>query len=509
MHGHRFARPVTWALVTATLLVLLWTAHQFVRSGHWVAVVGAGALAVAVAAVYATGRAVPLKYLLPGLVLMTAFQLWPIGYTIATATTNAGDGHTLTKAQSIEVIVASSVEEVPDSPRYRLTVAVRAGQDRATGAPVYLLTDPEGRFFAGTAEGLSPLDQEKVTQAAGGRITAVAGYDILDARTVNARADLKSFAVPTAQGGIKRLGLSEAFEGRPTIRHDAAADTLTDSRTGTVYRPQEARWVSSDGQRLPQGWKENVGGDNFTRIFTDSVLRGGFGGIFLWNIAFAGLSVLLQFGVGLAVALLLDDDRLRGRGLFRSILILPYALPQFVSALVWLSMYNQDYGLINQVLGQDIDWLGDTGWARVAVLIANTWLGFPYMFLICTGALQSVPSETLDAARVDGASVWRTLLSVRLPLLLVTTGPLLLASFSFNFNNFGLIYLLTGGGPFLSGNTTVGSTDLLITYAFRLAFGGTSPNYGLASAISVIIFVLVAALSWVGFRKTATLEEIS
>ncbi|WP_116114802.1 ABC transporter permease subunit [Austwickia chelonae] len=502
-------RGLIWLAIVAVLLLLARIAHSFVASGRWIGVVLAATLAVAVLAVYGTRRAVPLKYLLPGLVLMLALQIWPIAYTVVTSATNAGDGHALTKAQSIDTIVAGSVHEVPGSPRYRLSVAVRSGQDPASAAPTYLLVAPDGGLFTGTSSGLSPLAADQVSLS-GGRITAAEGYHLLDVRTVNARKDLASFAVPTSSGGgIKRVGLSEAFEGRPTIRYDEAADALVDTEKGTVYRARDARWVGDDGQALPQGWKEYVGAANFTTIATDPVLRGGFLGILVWNIAFAALSVVLQFGVGMLIALLLDDERIRGRGVIRSILILPYALPGFVTALVWLSLFNQDYGLVNGLSGWQVDWLGDPGWARVAVLVASTWMGFPYMFLICTGALQSISGEVLDAARVDGASGWRTLTSVRLPLLLVSTGPLLLASFSFNFNNFGLIYLLTGGGPFRSGNTTVGSTDLLITYAFRLAFGGSSPNYGLASAISLVIFALVAALSWFGFRRTAALEEIS
>ncbi|GAB77899.1 carbohydrate ABC transporter membrane protein 1, CUT1 family [Austwickia chelonae] len=507
--ARRLARAATWLAVITVLALLAKVAQSFVTAGYWLAVALIGVVAVAVLAVYGTRRAVPMKYLLPGLVLMCTLQIWPIVYTAVTSTTNAGDGHTLTKAQSIEAIVAGSVREVPGSHRYRLSVAVRAGQDPTTGAPAYLLVAPDGALFIGTASGLAPLPADRATLV-DGRITAAEGYQVLDARTVNTRQDLTSFAVPTSDGGgIKRVGLSDAFEGRPTLRHDASADALVDIEEGTVYRARDARWVSDDGRSLPQGWKEYVGAANFTTVVTDPILRAGFVGILAWNIAFAALSVLLQFGVGMLVALLLDDDRIRGRGLIRSILILPYALPPFVTALVWLSLFNQDYGLVNGLSGLHVDWLGDPGWARAAALITSTWMGFPYMFLICTGALQSIPEEVLDAAKVDGASAWRTLTSVRLPLLLVSTGPLLLASFSFNFNNFGLIYLLTGGGPFQSGTTAVGATDLLITYAFRLAFGGSSPNYGLASAVSLVIFVLVALLSWSAFRKTAALEEIS
>jgi arabinogalactan oligomer/maltooligosaccharide transport system permease protein len=131
------------------------------------------------------------------------------------------------------------------------------------------------------------------------------------------------------------------------------------------------------------------------------------------------------------------------------------------------------------------------------------------MFIVCTGALQSIPDDVKEAARIDGANPLRMLRSITMPLLLVAVGPLLIASFAFNFNNFTLIFLLTEGGPFEAANTSIGSTDLLITYAFRLAFSGVSPNYGFAAAVSVLIFIIVALISAQGFRRTKALEEIN
>ena len=139
-------------------------------------------------------------------------------------------------------------------------------------------------------------------------------------------------------------------------------------------------------------------------------------------------------------------------------------------------MFNQDFGLINSYTGLNVDWLGNPWAAKAAILVTNLWLGFPYMFIVCTGALQSIPGDVREAARIDGASAFRMLRSIIMPLLLVAVGPLLIASFAFNFNNFTLIFLLTGGGPFDAGNTSIGSSDLLITYAYRLAFSGTHPE---------------------------------
>ncbi|HEX7535581.1 MAG TPA: ABC transporter permease subunit [Dermatophilaceae bacterium] len=515
--GRRSGSPLwllvtRWLLIGLTLAVLAIVVQKLIEQGSWVGIVIAAFVAMCVLAVYGTRRAVPMKYLLPGLALLVALQIWPIAYTVGTSFTNLGDGHLISKQESIDSIIANSVREVPNAPRYRLSVAVRQGADPATGEAFYLLTEPSGKTLLGDKTGLSDLPAADVEKAGNGRITKAAGYQILTAIQVNARKDLKDFAVPTREGaGIKSVGLSEAFQGKTIVSYDKAADTLLDTETHTTYVPRNARWVPQNGQgeAFSQGWKENIGFKNFGTVLTNETLRSGFLKIFSWNVVFAVVSVLSTFVLGMLLALLLNDARLRGRALYRSMLILPYALPIFVTALVWSSMFNQDYGLINKLLHLNIDWLGDPWAAKAAILITNLWLGFPYMFIVCTGALQSIPGDVLEAAKIDGASAFRTMRSVIMPLLLVAVGPLLIASFAFNFNNFGLIYLLTGGGPFQDGNTSIGSSDLLITFAYRLAFGGVSPNYGLAATVSLFIFFIVGLMSYEGFRRTKSLEEVN
>jgi arabinogalactan oligomer/maltooligosaccharide transport system permease protein len=512
------AKPPVWAIVlkwailaivaAATVVIATRLADQ--GNALWVVILAFVLMAILV--VYATQRSIPLKYLLPGLLLLVGLQIWPIVMTVATAFTNYGDGHAISKQESIDAIIRSSVKEVQGSPRYVLSVAVKEGDDKATGDIVFLLTSPDGTTQVGTADGLSDLPSEGLQQAPTGKILAAPGYTILNAREINARKDLTEFAVPTEGGsGIKASGLSAAFEGKATVTYNASTDTLVDSSTGITYVAKDAKWVpqSGQGEPFPQGWRENVGFENFKTILTDPTIRAGFVKIFIWNVVFAAVSVITTFFLGMMLALLFNDDRLRGKGVYRSLLVLPYAIPGFVTALLWASMFNQDFGLINSITGLNVDWLGNPWAAKAAILIANLWLGFPYMFLICTGALQSIPVDVRDAAKIDGASPVRTLGSIIMPLLLVAVGPLLVASFAFNFNNFTLIYLLTKGGPFEADNTTIGSTDLLITYAFRLAFSGVAPNYGLAAAVSIFIFIIVALMSYSGFRRTRSLEEVN
>lgn len=505
-----WAIAVKWVAVAAALALCLYLVTKLASAGYSLAVVGVAFVAMAVLVVYGTRRSVPAKYLLPGLLLLVGLQVWPIAYTAATSFTNYGQGHLVSKEEATKQNIAYSVQQVPGSPTYNLSVAVKEGQDVTKGDLYFLLADEKGNKLVGDAKGTAPL--AGATEMSLGRITSAEGFHILNLGEANRRKDLSAFAVPTDDGGgIKASGATQAFEGKPALRLDEAKDELVDSSTGTVYVAKNARWEPKNGNGSPLavGWKENVGLKNYTSLFTNPTLRSGFLGIFAWNIAFAVLSVLTTFVLGMLLALLLNDPRMKGKAIYRSLLILPYAVPVFVSALVWASMFNQEFGLINTMTGLDIDWMGDPWAARAAILLVNLWLGFPYMFVVCTGALQSLPGDIMEAARIDGAGPIRTLRSITMPLLLVAVGPLLIASFAFNFNNFGLIYLVTKGAPFVGGDTQIGSTDLLITYAFRLAMDGTSPNFGFASAIAVVIFIIVALLSFPGFLRSKALEEVN
>ncbi len=527
---------VKWGLIGLTLLVLGWAAQLAVQNGAWLIVTVAAFVAMAVLVVYATRGLVPMKYLLPGLVLLLLFQMWPIVYTVGTAFTNYGDGHTLTKEEAIEAIQAQSVRPAPDSPRYAMSIAVPDGQPIDTGELVMLLTTPpadvqdleaEGvetsdqgnvapdgtRLFVGTQEGLEPLPADGVVLRGNGTVETAPGYRVLNLLEANQRAqEVQDFAVPVGDSGagIKAATTTQAFVGQPTITYDPDDDTMTDV-DGKVYVASEGNFVPQDkqGQALTAGWTENVGLKNFATIFTDPSFRTGFLKIFLWNLAFPLITVVGTFLLGMLLALLFDDPRLKGKAVYRSLMVLPYALPIFVTGIIWAAMFNQQFGLINNVTGLDVDWLGDPWAARLALIITNLWLGFPYMFLICTGALQSIPQDVKEAAAVDGAGPVRTLWSVIMPLLLVAVGPLLVASYAFNFNNFTLVYLVTGGGPFDSTNSLIGNTDLLINFAYRLALESGQPNIGLASAVSIVIFLLVGAISYLGFSQSKALEEVN
>ncbi len=379
-----------------------------------------------------------------------------------------------------------------------------------------VVPEPTGGYpptYVGTSAGLDEVPPDDVQRDDFGYVVGVTGFEpVPEDQLSSLDAELAAFTVPGPQGGvIKPQGFSTAIELIPTLEYDATADTFTSVQTGVVYvdngAGNYANPADPDDYLLP-GWRENIGFANFASVFTDPQIREPFFFVFVWTFAYAVLSVLLTFVVGLSLAVVLNKERMRGQRVYRSLLVIPYAVPAFLSILVWAGLLNDDFGAINSVTGWDIPWLFDPTWAKVSVILVNLWLGFPYMFLVSTGALQAIPAELQEAARVDGArnfQVWRM---VNMPLLLVALTPLLIASFAFNFNNFNNIYLLTGGGPALEGSEVAGATDILISYTYKIAFAtGLGNDYGLASAISIFIFLIVGTISAISFSRSKALRE--
>jgi arabinogalactan oligomer/maltooligosaccharide transport system permease protein len=251
-----------------------------------------------------------------------------------------------------------------------------------------------------------------------------------------------------------------------------------------------------------------VGLRNFQRILFGPEMET-FGRVFAWTLAWAGLSTTLSLVIGLALALPLNTEGLRGVNFYRTLFIVPWAIPAFISVLMWKGLLNSsDQGAINAVLVQwghaPVPWLDDPIYSKISVLLVNTWLGYPFMLTVCLGALQSIPRDLFEASGMDGASPPRQFLSVTVPMLKPALIPVIVSSFAFNFNQFATIYLLTAGGPPVPGSDA-GSTDILITTAYKLAF--TQYQYGLASAYAVLIFLVVASLSWFNFQASGAFEE--
>lgn len=490
--------------------IAIWAAFPLAEAEHWVGLAILAAITTGLFYLYLGRWHIPAKYLVPGTLFLIAFQVFPVLYTASTAFTNFGDGHRGSKQDAIVAIQTSSVKQVPGSTEYSLSIATEG--DPATGPLVFLLSDPRTReVSAGDAGGLRKLDAGQVTVGPTGRITAADGYTVLTFGQASVRSEeITDLVVPTSGGAIRSNGLSRAYEGKAVRAYDAGCDCVKDTETGRTWTAdaKSGAFVAADGERLAQGWKVNVGLTNFGRVLTDPNISGPFFGTLLWNFAFAVGSTGLTFLLGMAIALALHSPRMKGTNLYRVLLILPYAMPSFAMLLVWRDMFNTDFGLVNNLLGLGVDWFGQAWSARAAVLLVQLWLGYPYMFLVATGALQAIPRELTEATSVDGASPWQSFRSVTLPLLLVALSPLLIASFAYNFNNINAIWLTTEGGPFPADNPTNGATDLLITYTYRLAFGAQGAEFGMAAAVSIFIFAIVATVSAISFRRTRQQEEV-
>ncbi|MBB1483894.1 ABC transporter permease subunit [Tessaracoccus sp. MC1865] len=458
--------------------------------------------------VYFTKRAVPAKYLVPGLLFLIVFQIYVMANTAYVAFTNYGDGHNDAKAPAITQIMKTADRRVEGTQTYPVTVLEREGE-------VAFAVVQDGVAKVGDTD--TPLEEIADAVVDGDRVTEVPGADVLTLAEIQQRQrdvlDLRvSMTDNPDDGWLRTDNAAMAYVAKSLLTYDEAADTFTDP-DGKVYTADESQglFVAEDGSTLTPGWRVTVGFDNFTTMFTDGRLAGPFFAALGWTFAFAMLSVLTTFAFGLMLAVVFNDPRIKGRTLYRALFILPYAFPGFLAALVWRGMLNRDFGFINEVLlgGAAIPWLTDGTMAKLAILGVNLWLGFPYMFLVATGALQSIPGELTEAAVVDGAGPLRRFWSITLPLLLVSVAPLLIASFAFNFNNFSLIFMLTGGGPNYAGAPwPIGETDILISMVYAIAFEGGNRMFGLASAMSILIFVVVGFISWLGFRQTRKLEEI-
>lgn len=497
------------ALALAAYLVPLLIAA---RMWLWLFIVVAATVAILV--LYSTKRFIPGKYLFPGTFFLAVFLIVPIIMTVQTAFTNFGDGFRGTKDDAITTIINNSVTRAADSPLYNLSVATTGSAEDGPFTLFLVNTDTEEVFCGSDGETIQPATDVNFTLT-DGYVTAADGYTILTGKQINAAYDaISALTLSTSDANfIKTRGVRSAFAGTRTMVYDEDADTITNTRTGDVFTIQKIGdseyYVNADGDRLAQSWKQNIGLANFQRLFGDPSLLKQLGGAFTWTLIFAAGSMLLTFVLGYFLALTLNDDRIRGKKLYRSFLLLPYAVPGFISLLIWSNFYNRDFGMINEMLNLHINWLGDPNWAKVAVLLTNLWMGFPYMFIVCTGALQSIPGDLKEAARIDGASDWQTTTRVITPLLLVSVAPLLVSTFAFNFNNFNAIQLLTEGGPFAAGEYTRGGTDILISMVYRIAFGGSGADYGFASAVSVVLFVITGVLAAAQFIATRRLEDIN
>lgn len=259
-----------------------------------------------------------------------------------------------------------------------------------------------------------------------------------------------------------------------------------------------------------------VGMDNFVNVLgggisaNSKVFAYTFGEVLLWTIVWAVLATFTNYILGMVVAILINKKGVRGKKVFRTILVMTIAVPQFVS-LMFMSQLLSEQGLLNNILlnwgwiSKPIPFLTDGTAAKITVVVVNMWIGIPYSMLICTGILMNIPEDLYESARMDGASPVRAYMKITLPYMLHITTPYLITQFIGNLNNFNVIFLLTGGDPSSLDMQFAGKTDLLITWLYKLTV--SESQYGLASVIGIFTFIIVAVLSLILYNRSKSVKN--
>nr|WP_298142441.1 maltose ABC transporter permease MalF [uncultured Pseudomonas sp.] len=448
--------------------------------------------------IFINKRAYAHRYIFPAVAGMLVFVIFPLLYTVGIGFTNYSGDNLL------------SFEQVQ---RYHLRQTYVAGDRYAFS----LHRDAQGQLRLRIDQGergvfvSAPLSGDPQTaeplsltpQADAGEIGAALALR----EVIRRRAELEQWVLRGGAGELLRLyGLREVAAVKPLYRlQDDGALLNTQTGERLVADHDSGFYVDAAGQRVAPGFTVYAGWSNFAKVLSDPKIRGPFVQIFIWTICFAALTVLFTLAVGLTLASVLQWELVGGKAFYRMMLILPYAVPGFISILVFKGLFNQNFGELNLLLdslfGVRPDWFSDPTLARTMILIVNTWLGYPYILLLCMGLLQAIPRDLYEASAIDGATPLDNLLKITLPLLIKPLAPLLIASFAFNFNNFVLITLLTRGGPDILGTTTpAGTTDLLVSYTYRIAFQDSGQNFALAAAIATMIFIVVGAMAWLNLK---------
>jgi len=518
--------------------VAVWLATGIWADGNWFLALAIALSAIVVTIINLVPQLWPLRWMSPALALLGLLTIYPLIYTFYVAFTNYSDGHMTTKD--------ITVERLTTEKQYRYLPEGAANyywylfQNEQGDYAVWLVQDSDNTtYFAETDTPLQAITLEEdaplcESYSDEGVPVAVGDYQCMKKGDVfkimadeTKVADL--YATQFANGSIGITSRYNAGNYQTKWKYDEDQDILTDLETNTPYYADNERgsFIAKDangkvlrdpvtGRELtaPLGYWTLVGTKNFREVFTSALLEGPLLQVFLWTVGFAFLGVLTSFSMGLLMALLLEG--FPAARVIRSLLIIPYAIPGMIGILIWRGMLQSQFGVIPETLRDVFDWappfLRDPGWAKFSILLVNLWFAYPYFMLITSGALQSIPSSIYEAAEVDGASAWNKFWKLTLPLLLISVGPLLIASFVFNFNNYLLIEALNDGGPDMKEGYAppVGHTDNLMTYTYNWAFSsaGGSRNYGLASAIAVLIFIIVGVLTIFQFRLTKRWEEV-
>ena len=478
--------------------------------------------------VFVSERAYNYRYIFPGVATVFIFIVFPLLYTFIIAFTN----YSATNILGFDRVRSHHLQQIYllKGGSYDFTLHKDASQQYRIGLKSkdgsLLLTEPVS-LQAG--KGLALQEEKNNTRL----ITAQAVKELPGQQPETIRTII---SMKSALNGLRVKLPDGTVIQKTSLRNFSAAkklytivqtpplddgETLKNQQTGVLIRPDMEmgfyRPVDEQGEfigdPIAPGFRVGVGWKNFLKVLTDPGIQGPFIKIFIWTVIFSLLSVLFTLIIGMVLACLVQWEELKGKGFYRLMLILPYAVPAFISILVFKGLFNQNFGelniMLNAMFGIKPEWFTDPWLAKTMILIVNTWLGYPYIMILCMGLLKAIPQDLYEASALDGAGPVQNFFKITVPLLMKPLSPLLIAAFSFNFNNFVLIYLLTNGRPDIIGaSVPAGTTDLLVTYTYRIAFEGSGQDYGLASAIATMIFLVVGALALLNLRMMKLDNEL-
>lgn len=459
--------------------------------------------------IFGSKKAYAHRYIYPGIAGMILFILFPLAYTVGLAFTNFSAKNQLSFERAQSVLLDRTFQS-GDSYSFNLYHVGEGHQiiinkdDELLATPVFKESELADQDFE-----LTPVSAEQGDKAV--------IKDIIALRSKLSAIDL---VFPSGDAirmsGLRKFAAVEPLytlqeDGKGLINNSTGEWLQPNMETG-FYQPVDENGEFT-GSTVAPGFVVGIGSHNFERVWKDDGIRQPFISIFIWTIVFSAVSVGLTVIIGLILASVVQWEALKGRAIYRVLLILPYAVPAFISILIFKGLFNQSFGEVNMVLeglfGISPSWFSDPFLAKLMIIVVNTWLGFPYMMILCMGLLKAIPDDLYEASAIDGSNFISNFTKITMPLMLKPLTPLLIASFAFNFNNFVLIQLLTNGGPNMIGTSEpAGHTDLLVNFTYRIAFEGAGgQDFGLASAVATLIFLLVGALALLNLRVTKVAQD--
>ena len=520
--GKPWTRALKWPLAALIAAGALWIVMRIYATGQPIWALAALGLFSLGFFIYLSNVAFAYRYLFPGLAGIAVFVAFPLLYTVQIGFTNFSSSNLLPLDRATAYLLEQATPG--EGAGYSFTLHAEGAEFRIVLTPKHEEEDEQDpvklealRAQSFVSPSLALLEPRPPTTV---RLTPLkqASFqineprpmsDVLKHRKVLAQIKLE---LPD-KSLLSYAGLRDFAPLEPVWRR-SGDDTLTLVKTGVAFKANgdTGFYESASGERVQPGFTVGIGLGNYGRMLNDPDFRGPFFAIFLWTVAFAGLTVVFTLVVGVTLAVLLNWESLRFRTVYRTLLFLPYAVPGFISILVFRGLFNQNFGEINYILnalfGIKPAWFADPTLAKVMILLVNTWLGYPYIMVLCTGLIKAIPGDLYEASAIAGAKPLTNFFSITAPLIVKPLTPLLIASFAFNFNNFVLIALLTNGRPdFLNTKVPAGTTDILVSYTYRIAFQDSGQNFGLAAAISTVIFFLVAMLSMANLKLAKVNEE--